>query len=133
MRELSKLPLEHIFEKTREYWVMWLSKKHVLKMPGIEGYNNLRQELLNAYNRALLMLYLLNDHENGSFVAAPEFDSNFENAEDTDFAGTETLRSWCLPSSIQDIPNIATDFLSGASGPSCLTVHGSRGTGSMEI
>ncbi|MDM7918203.1 MAG: glycoside hydrolase family 15 protein [Methanosarcina sp.] len=78
MRELSKLPLEHIFEKTREYWVMWLSKKHVLKMPGIEGYNNLRQELLNAYNRALLMLYLLNDHENGSFVAAPEFDSNFE-------------------------------------------------------
>ncbi len=78
MRELSKLPLEHIFEKTREYWVMWLSKKHVLKMPGIEGHNNLRQELFNAYNRSLLMLYLLNDRVNGSFVAAPEFDSNFE-------------------------------------------------------
>ncbi|AGF96291.1 Glucoamylase [Methanosarcina mazei Tuc01] len=78
MRELSKLPLEHIFEKTREYWVMWLSKKHVLKMPGIEGHNNLRQELFNAYNRSLLMLYLLNDRVNGSFVAAPEFDSNLE-------------------------------------------------------
>lgn len=29
MRELSKLPLEQIFEKTREYWVMWLSKKNM--------------------------------------------------------------------------------------------------------
>ncbi|WP_269851870.1 glycoside hydrolase family 15 protein [Methanosarcina horonobensis] len=27
-----------------------------------------------------------------------------------DFAGTEILRNWCLPSSIPDIPNIATDF-----------------------
>jgi oligosaccharide amylase len=78
MHELAKLPLEQIFEKTREHWVMWLSKKQVLKMSGLEGYNNLRQELFNAYNRALLALYLMNDHENGSFVAAPEFDSNFE-------------------------------------------------------
>nr|WP_304364365.1 glycoside hydrolase family 15 protein [Methanosarcina sp. KYL-1] len=78
MQELSKLPLEQTFEKTREHWVMWLSKKQVLKMPGLEGHNNLRQDLFNAYNRALLMLYLLNDHEHGSFVAAPEFDSNFE-------------------------------------------------------
>jgi oligosaccharide amylase len=76
--ELSKLPLEYIFEKTREHWVMWLSRKQVLRMPGIEGYDNLRQELFSAYNRALLVLYLLNDHEHGSFVAAPEFDSNFE-------------------------------------------------------
>ena len=78
MQELSKLPLEYIFEKTREHWVMWLSRKQVIKIPGLEEYENLRQELFNAYNRALLMLYLLNDREYGSFVAAPEFDSNFE-------------------------------------------------------
>ena len=78
IHELSKLSLEYIFEKTREHWVMWLSKKHVLKMQGIEGCETLRQELFGAYNRALLMLYLLNDREYGSFVAAPEFDSNFE-------------------------------------------------------
>ena len=56
---------------------MWLSRKQVLRMPGIEGYDSLRQELFSAYNRALLVLYLLNDREYGSFVAAPEFDSNF--------------------------------------------------------
>ncbi|HEY3360468.1 MAG TPA: glycoside hydrolase family 15 protein [Methanosarcina sp.] len=78
IQELSKLPLEYIFEKTREHWVMLLSRKQVLKMPELEGYDNLRQELFSAYNRALLMLYLLNDREYGSFVAAPEFDSNFE-------------------------------------------------------
>lgn len=78
MRELSKMPLDIVFEKTREHWIMWLSKKKVLKMPGLEGYNNLRQELFNAYNRSLLTLYLLNDQEYGSFVAAPEFDSSFE-------------------------------------------------------
>ena len=78
IHELSKLSLEYIFEKTREHWVMWLSKKRVLKMQGIEGCETLRQELFGAYNRALLMLNLLNDREHGSFVAAPEFDSNFE-------------------------------------------------------
>ncbi|MDD3042641.1 MAG: glycoside hydrolase family 15 protein [Methanosarcinaceae archaeon] len=78
MRELSKQSLDFVFEKAREYWVMWLSKKKVLKMPGLEAHSNLRQELFTSYNRALLNLYLLNDHKHGSFIAAPEFDSNFE-------------------------------------------------------
>ena len=115
MRELSKLPLEHIFEKTREYWVMWLSKKHVLKMPGIEGHNNLRQELFNAYNRSLLMLYLLNDRVNGSFVAAPEFDSNFKKCGGYGFCWNRAPRNWFVASNIPDILIIGTGFLNGAS------------------
>jgi len=78
LRELSKQSLDYLFEKTREFWIVWLSKKKVLKLPGLDAYGSLRQELFNSYNRALLNLYLLNDHKYGSFVAAPEFDSNFE-------------------------------------------------------
>jgi len=78
MRELSMQSLDDIFDKTRDNWGMWLSKKKVPNMSGLEGHSTLRQDLFNAYNRSLLILNLLSDPKHGSFVAAPEFDSNFE-------------------------------------------------------
>ena len=110
---------------------MWLSKKHVLKMPGIEGHNNLRQELFNAYNRSLLMLYLLNDRVNGSFVAAPEFDSNFEKCGGYGFCWNRDTSELVLALKHSGYPDYCDRFLNGASGRSCLMVPGSRDTGSM--
>ena len=137
MQELSKLPLEQTFEKTREYWVMWLSKKQVLKMPGLEGHNSLHQDLLNAYNRALLVLYLLNDHEHGSFVAAPEFDSNFEKCGGYGFCWNrdtsevvlalkrsgypeycEKFFKWCIGTQLPDGSWFQRYWLDGDTGPS---------------
>ena len=78
MRELTIQSVDTIFDRTHEYWGMWLSKKNVLNLSGLEDQNHFRQELFDAYKRSLLTLNLLNDPKHGSFVAAPEFDSNFE-------------------------------------------------------
>ncbi len=78
MRELANQSIDNVFEKTRDDWIMWLSKKNVLSLPVLKEHNPTRQEMFRAYSRSLLTLNLLNDPKHGSFIAAPEFDSNFE-------------------------------------------------------
>ncbi|MCD4703323.1 MAG: glucan 1,4-alpha-glucosidase [Methanosarcinaceae archaeon] len=78
MRELSKQSIDDIFASTHEIWTTFLSKRNELTLSKLEDRPSLRDDLFNAYNRSLLTLNLLNEPKYGSFVAAPEFDSNFE-------------------------------------------------------
>ena len=78
MRELANQSMDNVFEKTRDNWIMWLAKKNMLDLSTFDEQHVFKQELTSAYNRSLLTLNLLNDPKYGSFVAAPEFDSDFE-------------------------------------------------------
>ena len=67
-----------LMDEARDYWRHWLSKKQILKLPILDGRQTLQEDIQNAYNRLLLCLNLLGDPESGSFIAAPEFDPDFE-------------------------------------------------------
>jgi len=78
MREVQKESVESIYNETQEKWIKWLSRKKLLEMPEYPGFETFRQDLLKAFNRSLLALSILNDPGKGSFIAAPEFDHEFE-------------------------------------------------------
>lgn len=54
---------------TEEFWAKRLARRHPVK---VDTY------LEEAYQRALMMLTILQDAETGSFVAAPEFDPRYD-------------------------------------------------------
>ncbi|MCM1987454.1 glycoside hydrolase family 15 protein [Methanococcoides seepicolus] len=58
--------------------VRWLSKKRALDLSVLEDDPLFKKEVHSLYVRSLLSLNLLNDPEEGSFVASPEFDPAFE-------------------------------------------------------
>ncbi|SFM57630.1 glycoside hydrolase family 15 protein [Methanolobus profundi] len=78
MREVLKEPVERIYNDTQEKWIKWLSKKKLLELPDYLGFQEFRLELMKAFNRSILALSILNDPGKGSFLAAPEFDHEFE-------------------------------------------------------
>lgn len=78
MRQVQQEAFESIYTDTQEKWVKWLSKKKLLGLPEYTGFGTLRQDLIVAFNRSLLALSLMNDPAKGSFIAAPEFDHDFE-------------------------------------------------------
>ncbi len=78
MREVQSEAVENMYNETQEKWVKWLSKKKLLEIPEYPGFETFRQDLFKAFNRSLLALSILNDSSKGSFVAAPEFDHEFE-------------------------------------------------------
>ena len=78
MREVLKEPVESIYNETQEKWIKWLSKKKLLELPDHPGFESFRLELMKAFDRSILALSILNDPGKGSFVAAPEFDHEFE-------------------------------------------------------
>jgi oligosaccharide amylase len=78
MRQVQKEIFDDIYTETQELWIKWLSKKVILELPDYLGFEKFKQNLQMAFNRSLLTLSILNDPEKGSFVAAPEFDHEFE-------------------------------------------------------
>lgn len=66
-----------MLDETEEYWKRWLSKKLPLSFPA-HSRTPLPGEISEMYDRSLLCLSLLNDPESGAFIAAPEFDPDFE-------------------------------------------------------
>ena len=78
MREIQSQNLENIYNEAQEKWIKWLSRKKLLELPEYPGFETFRKDMQMAFNRSLLALSILNDPEKGSFVAAPEFDHEFE-------------------------------------------------------
>lgn len=76
MRTARTENVERMVKKEYDQKTGWLSGSRKITLPQIEDKN--REELTNAFNRSLLALSLLSDPEEGSFVAAPEFDHDFE-------------------------------------------------------
>jgi len=73
LHNISEIPVCDHFEKTKQYWIEWLKRSGTTP----EFADNYKKFFI-PYNRALLTLNLLNDPEEGSFIAAPEFDPGFE-------------------------------------------------------
>lgn len=78
MHEICSQKIDDMFENTKDNCITWLSGRNVLSLSGMNNDKTTQKTLLDAYNRSLLTLKLLNDPKHGSFIAAPEFDSNFE-------------------------------------------------------
>jgi oligosaccharide amylase len=78
MRKVQSEAVENIYNETQEKWIKWLSRKTLLELPDYPGFESFRQDLVKGFNRSLLALSILNDPNKGSFVAAPEFDHEFE-------------------------------------------------------
>ncbi len=78
MLELIQEPVDNMFEDSKEDRIRWLSKKNMVKLSVLDDMPETKQQIREAFNRSLLTLDLLNDPLHGSFVAAPEFDHDFE-------------------------------------------------------
>jgi len=76
MKSISNETVERRVRKEYEDQTGWLSRKREITLPQLAGKG--REDLINAFNRSLLILPLLSDPKEGSFVAAPEFDPEFE-------------------------------------------------------
>jgi oligosaccharide amylase len=76
MKAISDETMEKRVQKEYEDQTSWLSQKREITLTQLEDKS--REDLINAFNRSLLTLSLLNDPKEGSFVAAPEFDHDFE-------------------------------------------------------
>ncbi|MCQ6962287.1 glycoside hydrolase family 15 protein [Methanolobus chelungpuianus] len=76
MRTAGTENVERMVKKVYEERTGWLSGSRRITLPQIVDDN--REDLISAFNRSLLTLSLLSDPEEGSFVAAPEFDHEFE-------------------------------------------------------
>lgn len=73
LHKISEKPVSELLKKTRSYWHDWLKST---RTP--EGLSGRAEEFIRPYRRALLTLDLLSDRDEGSFIAAPEFDPGFE-------------------------------------------------------
>lgn len=78
MLEIIQEPVNNMLENSRQDWINWLSKKDLIKLSLLDGMPETKQQVIEAFNRCLLTLDLLNDPKHGSFVSAPEFDHDFE-------------------------------------------------------
>ena len=78
LRSVQDESIDKLFSDTHENWIKWLSRKRLLDIPDFAGFEFFKLELIEAFDRSLLTLSVLNDPEKGSFVAAPEFDHEFE-------------------------------------------------------
>ncbi len=78
MRKVQKQNIDDLYNTVQEQWVYWMSRKTLIELPEYPGFEGFRKEIMNMFNRSLLALSILNDPEKGSFVAAPEFDHDFE-------------------------------------------------------
>ena len=73
LHKISEKPVDDLLKKTKNHWIGWLNSA---RTP--DGFTGRAEEFVKPYNRALLTLDLLSDPEEGSFIAAPEFDPGFE-------------------------------------------------------
>ncbi|TGC11532.1 glycoside hydrolase family 15 protein [Methanolobus halotolerans] len=78
IRDIRNQTMENMLNETQESGIKWLSRKTLLELKDLPGFESVRLELMEAFNRSLLTLSILNDPVRGSFVAAPEFDHDFE-------------------------------------------------------
>lgn len=78
MRDIQSEPDEKMYNETQEKWIKWLSRKKLLELPDYPGFESFKKDIQKTFNRSLLTLNILNDPTKGSFVAAPEFDHDFE-------------------------------------------------------
>ncbi|WP_406657796.1 glycoside hydrolase family 15 protein [Methanolobus sp. ZRKC2] len=78
MRDIRNETVEKMQTETQESWMKWLAKKKLLELKDLPGFESVNLELMEAFNRSLLTLSILNDPSRGSFVASPEFDHDFE-------------------------------------------------------
>ncbi|MBN2110853.1 MAG: glucan 1,4-alpha-glucosidase [Methanosarcinaceae archaeon] len=78
IRDIRNETVESMFDQTYESGLKWLSRKRPLELKGFPGFEFVKLELTEAFNRSLLALGILNDPTRGTFVAAPEFDHDFE-------------------------------------------------------
>lgn len=76
MRTAGTENVERMVKKVYDEQTGWLAGSRRITLPQTE--DNSREELTSAFKRSLLTLSLLSDPEEGSFVAAPEFDHDFE-------------------------------------------------------
>lgn len=76
MRTAGTENVERMMKKVYDEQTGWLAGSRRITLPQTE--DNSREELTSAFKRSLLTLSLLSDPEEGSFVAAPEFDHDFE-------------------------------------------------------
>ncbi len=73
--EQSPADIMHGYEDSS---ARWLSKKRALELSALDDDPLFKKEVNSLYVRSLLSLNLLNDPDEGSFVASPEFDPAFE-------------------------------------------------------
>ncbi|MDF1530824.1 MAG: glucan 1,4-alpha-glucosidase [ANME-2 cluster archaeon] len=73
LHKISEKPVGDLLKKTKEHWHEWLNSTRAT-----EGLTGRAEEFAKPYKRALLTLDLLSDRDEGSFIAAPEFDPGFE-------------------------------------------------------
>lgn len=73
LHKISEKTVGNLLKKTKNHWIAWLNSSRIP-----DGLTGRAEEFVISYNRALLTLNLLSDREEGSFIAAPEFDPGFE-------------------------------------------------------
>ncbi|QLC49606.1 glucan 1,4-alpha-glucosidase [Methanolobus zinderi] len=78
IRDTRNKTVESMLNETQESWIKWLSRKRLLDIKKVSEFEYINVELMETFNRSLLTLSILNDPDKGSFVAAPEFDHDFE-------------------------------------------------------
>lgn len=78
MMEIIYEPLEDIREKAKNSTIKWLSKKNIVHLSILDSNPKLKNDIRESMSRSLLILDLLQDQIYGSFIAAPEFDHDFE-------------------------------------------------------
>ncbi|MDW7733093.1 MAG: glycoside hydrolase family 15 protein [Methanolobus sp.] len=78
IRDIRNETVESMLNETQESWIKWLSRKKLLGFQDLPRFEFVKLELMEAFNRSLLALSILNDPARGSFIAAPEFDHDFE-------------------------------------------------------
>jgi oligosaccharide amylase len=137
LRGVQDESVEGLFNETHDMWIKWLSHKKLIDVPEYAGFEFFKLEIMEAFNRSLLTLSVLNDPKKGAFVAAPEFDHEFEmsggygfcwnrdsaeivisllNAGYPDFS--EKFLKWCRSTQLPDGSWFQRYWLDGTSGPS---------------
>lgn len=78
MMEIIREPIENIIETNKNNSIKWLSKKNILNLSILDSKPELKNKIHQYMSRSLLVLDLLHEPTYGSFIAAPEFDHDFE-------------------------------------------------------
>jgi oligosaccharide amylase len=78
MKNVLQKPHDVLLDEATKHWRRWLSKKRILELSVLDNKQPSQQAICDIYNRSLLCLNLLGDPQSGAFIAAPEFDPDFE-------------------------------------------------------
>ncbi|WP_440952192.1 glycoside hydrolase family 15 protein [Methanococcoides sp. FTZ1] len=73
-----KQPLSEIIRGIKDSTSLWLSKKQYPELSIFDDDPLLKEQIVELYDRSLLSLKLMSDPDEGSILAAPEFDPSFQ-------------------------------------------------------